>query len=153
MEKEKIDVEGLLSRGQSVEIYPTGYSMYPLVIPGRDRAVLAPFIRQRDQVRKGDVLLFRRKHSILVLHRVCRVGADGVYFVGDNQKEVEGPIPYNQIVGKATAFVRKGRRISVGRPMYRILTGLWLWLRPIRPLFWTITKGARTLLGRNNHEN
>ena len=148
MEKEKIDIEGVLSVGQSVEIYPTGYSMYPLVIPGRDRAVIAPFIRQRDTIRKGDVLLFRRKESILVLHRVCRVTKQGVYFVGDNQKEVEGPIALHQIVGKATGFVRKGHRISVHSPLYVLLTGSWLLLRPIRPMFWAITKQTRRLFGR-----
>lgn len=149
MKNEKIDVEQLLKDGQSVELYPQGYSMYPLVIPGRDRVVIAPFIRQRDHIRKGDVLLYRRVGSILVLHRVCGVNAKGVFFVGDNQKEVEGPIAYSQILGRAEAFVRKGHRISVHHPIYVFCTGLWLFLRPVRPLIsYTIHK-LKVVFGRS----
>ena len=148
MSNEKKDIEQMLLDGKTVEIYPQGYSMYPLVIPGRDRVVIAPFVRQRDRIRRGDVLLFRRKGSILVLHRVCDVDKKGAYFVGDNQKQVEGPVEPSLILGRAVAFVRKGRRISTARPSYQMLTGLWLLLRPIRPMFWAITKQTRRLFGR-----
>ena len=148
MEKEKKDIVQLLASGQPVEIYPRGNSMYPLVIPGRDRVVIAPFIRQRDRIRKGDILLFRRKNSILVLHRVCRVTKEGAFFVGDNQYEVEGPIAPSMIAGRVVTVVRKNRRISTRHPLYRFLTGLWLLMLPFRPFIWKITAGVRKLFLR-----
>ncbi len=148
MEKEKKDLEALLASGQTVEIYPQGNSMYPLVIPGRDRVVLAPFVRQRDRIRRGDVLLFRRKNSILVLHRVCRVTQEGVYFVGDNQRVVEGPIAPSQIIGRGVGFVRNGYRISIQHPLYVICTGAWLLFLPLRPTAWKLLAAIRRLLGR-----
>lgn len=146
--EEKKDIVQLLAAGKTVEIMPQGNSMYPLLIPGRDRVVLAPFIRQREKVRRGDVLLFRREQSILVLHRVCRVGKDGVYFVGDNQREVEGPIAPHQIVGRAVGFVRNGRRLSIHHPLYVIATGLWLLFLPLRPAAWKLTGAIRRLRAR-----
>lgn len=148
MEKEKKDLAELLAKGQTVEIYPQGNSMYPLVIPGRDRVVLAPFVRQRDRIRRGDVLLFRRENSILVLHRVCRVTQEGVYFVGDNQRVVEGPIAPSQILGRSVGFVRRGHRISIHHPLYVIFTGAWLLFLPLRPTAWKLLAAIRRILGR-----
>lgn len=146
--EEKKDLVQLLTAGKTVEIMPQGNSMYPLLIPGRDRVVLAPFIRQHEKIRRGDVLLFRREQSILVLHRVCRVGKDGVYFVGDNQRVVEGPIPTHQIVGRAVAFVRRGRRISIHHPLYVIATGAWLLFLPLRPMAWKLVGAIRSIRTR-----
>lgn len=153
MNAAKKNVEELLSCGHSVEIYPQGYSMYPLVRPGRDRVVLEPFVRQRDKIRRGDVLLFRRRNSILVLHRVYSVKPDGVYFVGDNQVEIEGPISNHMILGKSVAFIRENRRISVHHPLYVFFTRLWMLLRPFRPIISKVIHNGKLLLGRGKNEN
>jgi len=64
----KYDIEQLLEAGEVIQIYPEGYSMYPMFVPGRDAAV----IKKADvkKIRRADVVLYRRKGSILVLHRV-----------------------------------------------------------------------------------
>ena len=36
----KIDLEQLLRDGNIIRIKPQGYSMYPLLIPGRDEALI-----------------------------------------------------------------------------------------------------------------
>lgn len=138
MQTEKQDIEQLLLEGHSVQIHPQGYSMYPILVPDRDAAVIMPFTSQR--LKRGDVVLYRRDTSdvigeqgILVLHRIWKVHAGDIYMVGDNQKEIEGPLRIDQIRGIMTELVRKGRNISVKNPIYRILTGVWLWLRPFRP--------------------
>ena len=38
----KISPEELLAEGRTIQIKPQGYSMYPLFVPGRDSAVIAP---------------------------------------------------------------------------------------------------------------
>lgn len=145
-EMDKIQIEEVLKAGNTVQIKPQGYSMYPVFVPGRDEAVIAPF--SEGTLRRGNVALYRRDGSILVLHRVCRVARDGYYFVGDNQKEIEGPIRPDQVRGVMTAVVRKGKRISVTRADYRILTGFWLWLRPVRPVISKTVAGLKRMLKR-----
>lgn len=129
----KIDIEQLLKDGHPIQIKPQGYSMYPLFVPGRDEAVIEPV--QPEDLRRNDVALYRRDGSILVLHRILKVTADGFYLVGDNQSEIEGPLRPDQFRGRLTTVIRNGHVISVRNPVYRMLTFLWLFLRPVRPFF------------------
>jgi len=130
--QEKQDIEKLLAEGKLIQVKPQGYSMYPLFVPGRDEAVIAPAPIER--IRRGDVVLYRREGSILVLHRVWKRKGNCFYFVGDNQSEVEGPLKPEQIKGLLVGIIRKGRRFSVKNPAYRFLAGIWLILRPVRPV-------------------
>ena len=130
---DKVDIEALLLEGHTVRFKPQGYSMYPVFVPGRDEAVVVPV--SADTIKRGDVVLYRRQQSILVLHRVWKRNRSGFYMVGDNQVETEGPLSPDQIRGKLVALVRKGKEIPVTNPIYCFLTGTWLFLRPIRPIF------------------
>ena len=129
-EKQKQDIEKLLLQGRAVRIYPQGYSMYPMFVSGRDEAVIRPLGGKR--LKRGDVVLYRREGSILVLHRIWKVSSDGIYLVGDNQTEIEGPLPRQQMRGVLTSFVRNGTEISVRHPVYLFYSRLWLLLRPFR---------------------
>lgn len=131
MEEYNIDIEKLLSEGQVIQLFPKGYSMYPFFVPGRDMARIAPVGERR--LRRGDVVLYRRDGGILVLHRIVRRNTSGIYLVGDNQKEIEGPLREDQMRGILIGFQRKGRYTSVGNLWYRMYASLWLALRPFRP--------------------
>ncbi len=131
------DIEQLLKNGSAVKLKPQGYSMYPLFLPGRDEAVIEHCVP--SELHRGDVILYRRVQGILVLHRICRITRDGFYLVGDNQTEVEGPLSPEQIHGKLTGVVRNGKSFSVSHPIYRMLSSIWLFLRPVRPFFWSVT--------------
>lgn len=146
-EKEQADIEGLLAEGRRVQISPRGWSMYPLIVPGRDEVRIAPLGEKRP--RRGDVVLFRRRETpvwnsriktntpegqLLVIHRIWRCREEGYYLVGDNQKLVEGPIAPDQLRGILEGVVRKGRYIPVTNRLYRVCACLWLVLRPVRPL-------------------
>ena len=133
----KYDIEQLLATGHPIRIKPQGYSMYPLFLPGRDEAVIEHCVP--SELHRGDVILYRRVQGILVLHRICRITRDGFYLVGDNQTEVEGPLSPEQIHGKLTGVVRNGKSFSVSYPIYRMLSSIWLFLRPVRPFFWSVT--------------
>lgn len=131
------DIEKLLADGNYIQIKPQGYSMYPVLVPGRDEVVVAS-VQTAACLKRGDVVLYRRFFSdgtkdILVLHRIWKVKDRGIYLVGDNQKEIEGPLKQEQILGIATEIIRKGKHISVKNPIYKLLTGFWLVLRPMRP--------------------
>ena len=138
-----IDIEQLLAEGKTIKIKPQGYSMYPLFVPGRDEAC----IERTDfsSLKRGDVILYRRDKSILVLHRIWKITDNSLYMVGDNQTEIEGPLRADQVRGKLTGFVRNGKFVDVKNPIYRFLSGLWLFLRPLRPCAWKLTACMRKL--------
>ena len=138
-----IDIEQLLASGTTIKIKPQGYSMYPLFVPGRDEAC----IERTDfsSLKRGDVILYRRDKSILVLHRIWKITDNSFYMVGDNQTEIEGPLRADQVRGKLIGFVRNGKFVTVNNPFYRFLSGLWLFLRPLRPCAWKLTACMRKL--------
>ena len=138
-----IDIEQLLADGQTIKIKPQGYSMYPLFIPGRDEACIEH--TEFSFLKRGDVILYRRDKSILVLHRIWKITDNSLYMVGDNQTEIEGPLRADQVRGKLTGFVRNGKFVDVKNPIYRFLSGLWLFLRPMRPCAWKLNACVRKL--------
>ena len=124
-------IEELLAEGNIIQIRPQGYSMYPLFVPGRDEALIAPV--QVNALKRGDVVLYRRENSILVLHRIWKRSGKQFYLVGDNQREIEGPLRPEQMKGILIGIIRKGTQFSVQHPIYCILSGIWLRFRPFRP--------------------
>lgn len=138
-----INIEQLLSQGKTIKIKPQGFSMYPLFYPGRDEACIekASFA----SVKRGDVILYRRDNSILVLHRIWKIKDNCFYMIGDNQTQIEGPLRSDQIRGKLTGIIRNGHFIDVKNPLYQLVSRLWLFMRPIRPLVWKFTAILRHL--------
>lgn len=154
--EKKISPESILRSGQSVQLQPRGWSMYPMFIPGRDWAILTPVrecvsgdtkteisLPSVRSLRRGDVALFRRRSGILVMHRICRVRQDDFWFVGDNQTDIERGIAPEQIIGVLSGFVRKGKEHKTDEFCYRVLSRIWLDLRPFRPLFHAVRSVSR----------
>ena len=125
-----IDLEQLLREGKYIQIKPQGYSMYPLIVPGRDSVVIGPC--NVGKLRKGDVILYRRDGGILVLHRIQRIKKEGLYLVGDNQTELEGPLRLDQVRGRMVEVQRDGKNISVDSLAYRCYSLIWMLARPFR---------------------
>lgn len=95
-------------------------------------------VKTAKELRRGDVVLYRRDKSaenggILVLHRIWKVKEEGFYLVGDNQKEIEGPLRPDQMKGIMAGMNRKGKYFPVTNLWYRLYAGVWLMLRPFRP--------------------
>ena len=134
--QEKVKIDEILKEGKPVGFFPQGNSMYPTIVPGRDSVIVEPLGDRK--IKRGDVILFRRPNDapmypgMLVLHRVCRVKGDGIYMVGDNEVKVEGPLDRNRMLGVMTELHRKKKIIRSTGIGYRILTGIWLFLRPVR---------------------
>jgi hypothetical protein len=124
-----IDIIPILEEND-IKIKPQGYSMYPLFVPGRDYAVITK--ADPAALKRADVVLYRRAEGRLVLHRIYRKKNNCFYMVGDNQTEIEGPLMAEQIKGLLTGIERNGHFFSVKNPVYRLLSGIWLFLRPIR---------------------
>lgn len=146
--EEKIDIEDLLAQGNTIQIHPQGYSMYPMFIPGRDEAVIGR--ADTDKLHRGDVVLYRRENSILVLHRIWAKKPEGFYMIGDNQMEVEGPLRPEQIKGVLLAFIKKGRKISVKNPFYIMVSRLWMLAKPLRAIVRQIRQRCRNTGGNGS---
>lgn len=139
--KAKTDIEEMLARGEIIQIHPQGYSMYPMFIPGRDEAIIGR--ADVGKLRRGDVVLYRRDNSILVLHRIWAKKPEGIYMIGDNQMETEGPLRPEQIRGVLLAFIKKGRKISVKNPLYIMMSRLWMVAKPLRGIVRKIRQRCR----------
>lgn len=71
----------MVDQGNEVLLVVVGHSMEPFLVHERDQVLLSPITRE---VRKGDIILYQREDGQYILHRICRIGADGYDLVGDN---------------------------------------------------------------------
>ena len=101
----------IIASGAAFPLVVSGDSMEPFLHPGRDSVMLSAVGEGR--VRRGDILLFGRGDGSFVLHRVYHANSCGVWFIGDAQSFVEGPIPRERIFARVTGVIRRGK--SVGR--------------------------------------
>ena len=128
----RVDIEKLLEEQNIVCTKVRGYSIYPFLLPGRDEVYVEK--AKIEELKRGDVVLYRREHGILVLHRIWKRKGMAFYLVGDNQSEVEGPLDAQQMKGKMIAFTKNGKKSSVENISYRMISRIWLFLRPFRPM-------------------
>lgn len=128
--EQKINIEELLSQGKTVLFHPQGTSMWPLFVGEADTATVTGY--DAKKAKRGDVWIYRRPNGPLVIHRVFKVSKEGVWFVGDHQTQKEGPIPFENLRGKMVAFCRKNKEYTVSNLGYRMLSSIWLFLRPFR---------------------
>lgn len=127
---EKIRITDLLAQQKSVTIHPQGFSMYPLIYPGRDRVTISPIGSRK--IKRGDVLLYRRQSGRLILHRVYKIKDSKLFLVGDNQSEIEGPLDTSRVYGIMTEFYHGNAHFSVRNPLYFLSWQIWLFLLPFR---------------------
>ena len=97
-------MEEAFRQGECFTIYPGGTSMLPLLRPHEDGVRLAP---PPEEIRRGDVLLCRRRDGSFVLHRVLRLCGETFEMVGDNQLYREGGFRRDNVVAKAIGRVRE----------------------------------------------
>lgn len=117
----------LMHEGRQLKISPTGFSMYPFILNGRDEAVLE--IPKR-RLKRGDVVLYRRDCGTYVLHRIHHVKkknrVNSYYLIGDSQHFLEGPIKEEQILALTVGLERNGKPISYHNFFYCSLIEFWL---------------------------
>lgn len=97
-----------------------GMSMYPLLKNHKDTVYIIP----PDNLKKYDVVLFRRQSGQLVLHRILKIDGNRFYICGDNEfrKEI---VCKNQIIGKMTEFCRNNKNGKVTDLEYKIYSYCW----------------------------
>lgn len=122
----------ILDEGHNLKLPLEGLSMAPLLVGGRDEVLIATVSGRR--LKRGDIVLYVRKDGTHVLHRIHHIKNKMYYMLGDAHTWIEGPIKEKDVLAVTTAVIRKEKMILCSRYGYRILAGLWLLLRPARPL-------------------
>ncbi|MBO4667755.1 MAG: signal peptidase I [Bacilli bacterium] len=91
------------------ELYFTnvGYSMYPLI---KEREDILHIIKT-DNVKKGDVILFKSDINHYVLHRILKIKKDKIITAGDYNYFKDQPIKKEQTLGKLIDIKKKDGKV------------------------------------------
>lgn len=115
-------------------------------MPVRGTSML-PFIREGDAVmltkpenlKKHDILFYRRTDGHYVLHRIFQVKKEFYVLMGDNQTQKEQPIYPSQAIAKVKAVVREGEVRPLKGFSYRCYLFFWQF-RIVRKLMFPVTR-------------
>lgn len=80
-----------------------GTSMLPMLDSRTDKAVIEEF---NGTLKRGDVVLYKRKSGVLVLHRLVKICKKGLVFCGDNHFSLEYGITKDMCLGVMKGFFR-----------------------------------------------
>ncbi len=126
------------NNNEPINLTVTGGSMVPFLVQKRDTVILTP---PENKFRKGDILFYRRENGKCVLHRVRKIDKNGIYFVGDSQTAIEGPLDKSCVLAVCKSAVRKGRLINTNSIIWKFFRVVWLNIIPVRlPLIKFIAK-------------
>lgn len=118
-----------MESGGVARLVVTGSSMHPTLRHRRDVVFLRPV---SGDLKKGDLILYRRKNGMYVLHRIVSKPKEGAFLCcGDNQWEKE-PVTGAQVLAVTDGFIRKGKTYREDHRGYRIWVGVWLLLLDVR---------------------
>ena len=132
----------LVREGKEVSMLITGSSMSPFLLSHKDTICFkAPW----RPLRRGDMVFYERPGGQFVMHRICRVGKDGLYIVGDAQHEIEGPVDPSQVFALVTKANRRGKWIGPGEFWWEFYEHVWIRTVAFRPM---IFKLYRLLTGK-----
>lgn len=111
--------------------------MMPFLIDRRDQVLIK---RIERPLKKGDIAFFQRENGQYIMHRIHfmrkdgRTGENQFYFIGDGQKNIEGPIKETRIFGVITGVLRKGKYLDEHTFTWGFFENIWRYVIPFRPL-------------------
>ena len=126
------EVKKSLNAGHSAKIRVKGHSMRLFLKNDRDSVLLSPI--SPEQLKLYDVVLAEVAPSFWVLHRIIHIAGDNLSLMGDGNVGIVEHCTRQQVIGKVTAFYRKGRLTpeSVEDLKWKIYSRIWLLVAPLR---------------------
>lgn len=121
-----------LALGRQATFTVTGMSMWPFLCHGRDQVVVGTV--SREDLHKGDIVLYRIPEGKYVLHRITSLHAEAIQTTGDGNLFRDQPVSYSSVAAKVFSVVRKGKRISCSNWKWRLASHVWMNLFPFRRL-------------------
>lgn len=132
-------VEQMLSDGYDVEFTVTGNSMWPLLSDKRDSVIISSCDEQA--IKLGDTVLYCPIHEKYLLHRIVLIKNGKFSAAGDGNCFYDGTFSTDCIVGRVTAYIRKGKKYSANSFAMRMWSFCWRVLFPLRKiLLWFLRK-------------
>ena len=119
--------EELLERDGLLVYRTRGKSMLPMLHQARDLVNIEPV---KGLLMPLDVVFYKRGTSY-VLHRIVRIEGDLFLIRGDNTYSLER-VHKNAILGKLVSFVRKGKSCQVTDRRYLRYVVFWNGIYPVR---------------------
>ena len=111
-------IEEMVGQGDVFRLTVSGTSMMPFLRNNRDEVVFASL--DGRTLKRGDILLYKRREGTYVMHRLYRIEKDGTYtFIGDHQYKVEEGIRREQIKAYVQYAFRDGKKIDCEKGFLR----------------------------------
>lgn len=117
------EIKKLIDEGQTVTFRVRGRSMRPMIEGDRDSVVLVPC--DPATIRKGDVILAEVAPKRYVLHRIVAVDGDRLTMRGDGNLMGTETFSRQYVIGRAEAFIRKGRKLRMDSLRWRMYSCFW----------------------------
>jgi hypothetical protein len=128
-------IAGALKRRGRISLRVHGTSMMPWVRP-RDIALIRRI--SIENVRCGDVVLFRRENHLFV-HRIVQkrgsLDATQLFSKGDAHPTSDGVVQQQELLGRVMRIYRNGRRIDLDAPR-QLALGLFISQLSLHSRFW-----------------
>ena len=125
----------LVREGKEVSMLITGSSMSPFLLSHKDTICFkAPW----RPLRRGDMVFYERDSGQFVMHRICKVKKDGLYIVGDAQRDIEGPVQPAQVFAAVTKVMRRGQWVGPGNFWWEFYEHIWIRLVVFRPVIFRL---------------
>jgi hypothetical protein len=128
-------IAGALKRRGRISLRVHGTSMQPWVRP-KDIALIRKI--SLENVRCGDVVLFRRENHLFV-HRIVEkrgsLDAAQLFSKGDAHPTSDGMVQEEELLGRVVRIYRHGRRIDLDAPR-QLALGLFISQLSLHSRFW-----------------
>ncbi len=108
----QIKFEEVLEKDNELFFTNVGYSMYPLI---RQREDILHIVKTNN-VKKGDIILYKSEVDHYVLHRILKIKKDKIICAGDYNYFKDKPITNEQVLGKLVDIKKKdGKTINLSK--------------------------------------
>lgn len=101
-------MNGFFSAGENFPLVVSGNSMSPFLFDKRDSVLLSCPNRE---IKPGDICLYYR-NTRLILHRVVKKIGKDLYFCGDAQEQLEGPISSDEVIAVVISVFREKKTVK-----------------------------------------
>jgi hypothetical protein len=116
-----VRVEDIIEKNGFYIGTPVGLSMMPLLRNRRDTV----YIVNDKELKKYDIVLYRRDSGKLVMHRYYGKSEEGLVFIGDNQHVFERNARPEWIIGKVKHYYKDEEKKSLEGFGYKLYLFFW----------------------------
>lgn len=123
-------ISTLVESGGVVPLNVSGNSMKPFISSSGDTVYLSKC--KKEEIKKGDILLYTRSDGSVVLHRVWNKTKTRLVMNGDSQSSLEF-LNYDSVIAKVDSYTHNGKKRNPNSANLKVLQGLWKPTLKVRP--------------------